>query len=487
MTSTGTSRWEGLYTRFRNAKTTASIIAVLLSLYLVGLLIPQKALFTGAEYEAWRTQYPSLSRVVEVLQLNEIYLSPITVFFLALFFVNLVAVIVHRAPLILQRIYLGPRSPRSIDLDLLKRRPRVWTITVPKGGPDLVQEVRRFFKRRFWSFLDTPSPRSLLAVRNRYSPVGFLLFHLSFLLCLVGGLFVMYTRFSGELVLTEGQEFNADMKQFHKITRDPKIFKALPPLAIQVERVQPKYEKDASGKDVGTDLDILLKVKYWDDTRDETAKINEPIKRGPVSILAHDIGVSPLLVVRTSDGKTVDGGYVSLKVLNDNEDSFQFEGLPFTFFIRFYPDHLIEKGRDSSRSQYLRNPVIHARIQDGDTVLHEDNLPLGRTFAFRSLSLSFEDVRYWVNFRIIREYGNVPLFVGFLCGAIGLIMRLVFYQKTLHVAVEYLEQHNRLWIEGWSEYYQHSFHEDMTAMMADLRTALEGAFGSAVAAGGGPR
>ena len=296
----------------------------------------------------------------------------------------------------------------------------------------------------------------------------------------------MYTRFTGELVLTEGQEFHADMNQFHRITRDPKIFKALPPVSLQVERVLPKYEKDpATGKEVGTDLDVQLKVKYWDDIREEVAKVNEPIRRGPLTILAHAIGVSPLLVARTADGRTVDGGYISLKVLNDQEDSFQFDGLPYTFYVRFYPDHVLKDGRDSSQSQYLRNPVIHVRIQEGESNRYEGTLLLGQAAAFGSLSLSFEDIRYWVNFKVIREYGNVPLFIGYLFGAIGLIMRLVFFQRTLQIALEDQGQTRRIWIAGRSEYYQHSFEEDLANMVTDLSAALERTFGSAAREQGG--
>lgn len=474
-------RRAGIYTIFRSSKTTATIIAALLSLYLIGLLVPQKTLFRSVtEYEAWKTRYPLFSRGVELLQLNEIYVSPVTIFFLALFFLNLVTVLAYRVPLVFQRAYLGRRKEGAFDVELLKKRPGVWTITVT-GRRDAAPEIRSFLQKRLWSFIGTRSPSALIAVKNRYSPFGFLLFHVSFLLCLVGGLFVMYTRFSGELVLTEGQQFNADLKQFHKITRDPKIFKALPPVGIQVNRVLPKYEKDpVTGKDIGTDLDIQLKIKYWDSVNDEVAKINEPIKRGPLVVLAHDIGVSPLLVLRAPGGKVIDGGFISLKVLKEQEDSFQFDGLPYTFFVRFYPDHVVKDGVDASRSQYLRNPVIRIRVQKGKEDVYEGALRIGQAASFDSDTLYFEDIRYWVNFKMIREYGNTPLFAGYLCGAIGLIMRLVFYQKSLRIVLEDRGQEQRIWIEGRSEYYQHSFEDDMTIMMADLRAALERTFGSAV-------
>lgn len=75
------------YQFFRRPKVTIFIIAVLLALFLVGLIIPQKVLFTSrAQFDQWNADHPALAGVINALRLNEVYVAPITVFFLALFF-----------------------------------------------------------------------------------------------------------------------------------------------------------------------------------------------------------------------------------------------------------------------------------------------------------------------------------------------------------------------------------------------------------------
>lgn len=462
-------RGKRFFTFFRSARVTVAVIAVLSLLFFTGLIVPQKAFFqSGAAYDRWKEQYPLFSALAEFLGLNEIYTAPITVFFLVLFFANLFVVLASRVPVVLRRAYLLDADRANVDRVALKRDPGTRTIEIAKAGAgDIAARAAQALKRRFWFPVGPADGRSFTAVKNRYSPLGFLFFHMSFVLCLVGGLLVMYTRFSGNLVLTEGQEFHSDLKQFRTITRDPKVLKELPPISLSLKRVVPRYDRG-----VPTDLDVNLSIIYRGESDDRTMKINQPVKKGAVSLLAGNIGVSPLFVLKTQSGRYIDGGFVSLKVLQGEEDSFAFQGVPYTFYVKFYPDYAAEEGKEFSRSKELKNPVTRLRVQKGARIVAEGRLGLGRSVAFDSLALSFEDIRYWADFLIVREYGTVPLFLGFALGAAGLVMRLIFYQKTVKVLVEDGGQHCLLLILGHSEYYQYSFAEEMDRLAGALAGIL---------------
>lgn len=462
------------YRFFKSPKMTVIIIAVLSTLYTLSLVIPQKVLFlTRTEYEAWKAGAPLLAAIAEATRLNEITVAPVTMFFLSMFFVNLVIVLGTRIPGVLQRAYVFRRGLPLIDRDVLKKSPTVRCIAVSKDHAAPFPGIRRFLKKRFWSVPDGQAPDSLFAIKNRYSPFGFLLFHVSFLLCLIGGLLILYTRFTGHLMLTEGQVFNADLKQFRKINREPKIMKALPAVGINLERVSTHYEKDAAMKKyVTTDLDVKMQISYKNTIDDVVVRINQPVNLGALSILAEQIGVSPLFVLRSSEGKELDGGYINLNVLHGGEDSFQFEGSPYTYFIKLYTDYAVKDGVEQSLSKELKNLMVRIRIEKEKKVVYEGRMGMGERVSFDAYSLSFEHIRYWVDFLVIREYGDIPLFMGFLFGVIGLIMRLVFYQKTLKIAVEDAGQEWLIWIDGWSEYYPNSFSDDLTALVADLKNEV---------------
>jgi len=420
------------------------------------------------QYVTWKANYPLISGFIEFFRLNEIYVAPVTVFFLTLFFINLIVVVGYRVPVVLRRAYIIRKDTLNINIESVKTDPNVKEIVIPKGYRENVyNDLRAFFRKRLWFVADAEAGRSFLAVRNRYSPLGFLLFHLSFLLCLIGGLFVMYTRFSGNLVLTEGQGFDADITQFRRITRDAKIFKALPSVGLNLEKVIPKYEKDKA-----VDLTVLVKVKYWDKVKDETVKINQPVKRGAVTLLAENVGISPLFILKTEGGKEITGGYFSLNVLNGAEDSFEFENMPYRIFVKFYPDYAVKGGKEVTNSKDIRNPFAHLRVEEKGKVLYEGSIGMGQEAVFDSMHLYFEDARYWVNFLFVREYGNLPLFIGFLSGVIGLIMRLVFYQKTLRICVAHEGQESLVYVLGQSEYYKYSFQEEMERLVSDLKAVI---------------
>ncbi|MBI5640911.1 MAG: cytochrome c biogenesis protein ResB [Nitrospirae bacterium] len=469
------------YRFFRSPKATIIIIAVLTGLFFTGLVIPQKRFYQSrADYERWKTDNPNISFILESLKLNEIYVSPITIAFLGLFFANLAVVVGHRIPVVLRRAYLLDRARPDPDFSRIKDGPDVRAIVLrrflraghdsPGSGEkeDIVREITGFLSKRLWSIIHMGDGRSLLAVKNRYSPLGFLFFHLSFILCLVGGLLLTYSRFSGKLLLTAGQDFYSDMTEFREI-REPRIFKAIPPIGIRVDQVEPSYEGG-----IGTDLKVRMRFRYKNEEQDVLVKVNEPVKKGPVAVLASNIGVSPLFVLRASDGREISGGYFILRVLKGQEDSFEMPSLPYKFHVLFYPEYAVDNGKEYSKSLELKNPVVHLRIERDEKTVYEGNLGIKKAASFDGLQVAFEDVRYWVDFMVIREYGTAPLFIGFILGCLGLVMRLVFYQKELRFYLETSEDGYKVYVAGKSEYYIHSFREDLDELVRDLQKTLTG-------------
>jgi hypothetical protein len=458
------------YSTFTSPRVTAAIIAVVMLLFFTGLIIPQKSLIlsSGGDYGTWRAQYPLIASGIELLHLNEIYTAPITIFCLALFFSNLVAVLIRRVPVIIQRMYLSKKGLAELDGDTLKKRSGALMVESPQGSSATIALLKKKMKGRFWSCFDLQPGQSFVAIKNRYSPIGFLLFHLSFILCLAGGLLVSYTRFSGNLVLTEGQRFDSDMKAFYKVTKQPKIFQALPSIGIDLEKVNARYVKD-----VAVDLDVRMKVAYLDNEENVIVKINQPVRRGSTAILAQNSGMSPLFILSAPGGKEIDGGYFSLNVQEGGEDSFEFPGRPYRFFVRFYPDHAVEDdGKDYSRTREINNPVAHVRIEKEKKTMYDGYLRLGERIKFDNIFLGMNDVRRWVDFLIVREYGTIPLFIGFLFGVLGLLLRLVFYQKILYVSVEGDENRCFVWIDGRSEHYTYSFNQELSLLQLELAKAV---------------
>jgi hypothetical protein len=454
---------------FKSVRFTAIILSLLILIYFIGLIIPQKWMFdTREDYLKWVDSAP-LNRFLDFIRFTEIYLSPLTVTLLMFFFLNLLLVTINRVPVILRKAYVN-FGPEPFNIDELKKRHNVRVLSVNLPVDAITEMLMSFLRKHRWHVFRHEGTRAITAVKNRYSPLGFLFFHLSFFLLLLGGILLTYTRFSGNLALTEGQTFYNDIKQFHRITRNAKILKQLPSLGLYLNRVYPFYEND-----VPTKLVIDLQVNYEGNVRDEVLRVNEPIKRGPMSIIAKSIGVSPLFVVRAPSGRVIDEAYVSLNVLKGQEDHFQFEWhRDITFYVKFFPDYIIENGVEKTKSIELKNPAIHLRFERKGEIAHEGTIRLGERYDLGMFSIGFEDIRYWAEFIVVREYGRLPIVAGFLLASVGLIMRLVFFQKRLRVAIEREDDKPVLYIEGRSEYFHHSFKEEMERVIKDFDNSLKG-------------
>ena len=453
---------------FKGVKLTAAVIALLILIYFLGLILPQKWMFDTRDlYELWKEK-SIFNQFIDFIGFTEIYLSPVTIVLLALFFINLLTVTLYRIPVILKRAYLQGDMP-NFSGPVLKGGKEVKILATDRAPSILAGELREFFKKKRWWFHEGKREHTYVAVKHRYSPIGFLFFHLSFFLCLIGGIVLTYTRFSGNLPLTEGQRFEGAMSQFRVISSDPNIMKQLPALSLHLEKVQPVYENE-----VPTELTAILTIQYEGELSKEIIRINEPVNRGAMSIIAESIGVSPLFIVRGPSGSQIDAAYVSLNVLGGEEDTFQFEtDKRFTFAVRFYPDFVRDRGAAATKSIEMKNPAILLTAGKDGKVIYQGVIKLGEYADLGVYSIGFEDVRYWVEFLIIREYGKIPLIAGFILAAIGLIMRLVFFQKRLRIAIEEGKEGTVLYMDGKSEFFQYSFQEELNALADGVEVYIE--------------
>ena len=455
---------------FRSLRLTAIVIALLIFLYLLGLVTPQKWMFkTKQQYDAWLSE-SFIYRVADFIGFTDIYMSPITLTLLAIFFINLAVVITGRVPHVLRKSYIrgapAARKPEAI------KSSSTGLVTTSSLSPEVAAGALKKATGKLGYYLvpqkETEGVGVFTAVKNRFSPLGFLLFHLSFLFCLVGAILVSYTRFSGALALTVGQEFNGDMRQYHRIDRQPKAFRVLPHLGLKLMEVYPTYEEDVPSR-----LVAVLMVNDGVKTVREVININEPLRRGGLTILANKIGISPLVEILGPSDRPIDGAYVALDVLRGKADTFKFDTDPrYDFSVLFYPDYEVVDGIERSRSVEIRNPYFHLTIRKEGEIEYDGTVRPGELAPFGMFNLKISDIRYWVEFLVIREYGMYPLYLGFALASIGLVMRLVFYQRRMDVVIEPSPSGTVIYMDGRSEFFPIAFKEEKARFMLEFEKRM---------------
>ncbi len=295
-----------------------------------------------------------------------------------------------------------------------------------------------------------PGERTFWGVKHRTAPLGFLLFHLSFLLLCGGGVLIYYTRFVGSVVLSEGQEFQG---QYSKVVRQPPLG-GPPPLEFTVEKVDPRFEQ---GEPVY--LGARFRFSQAGASSIRPARVNHPARWGTASLLVNQAGLAPVLWMQDAAGFTVDRVVVPVRK----------RGAPPTEVsladgrTRLYARPLDEAIAFPDREALSDTPMRLMVTQDS-LVVFDDRLRPGEAATLQDGRLVLEELRYWVGFTVVAERGGGLLIAGFAIGIVGLIWRLLWYRREVALTWDERQFH----LVGRSEFFSGRFQEELRSIRSTL-------------------
>ena len=500
------------------------ILLLILSIVLLaGILIPQKGFDSEDGYQTLLESHPRLVSLLDMLGLTGIHSSPLWFILVALLTINITLCTLFRvAPLIRRFRPEAPSPSELINLNLPPpptplpqgscpepfdftqdrlvegegvRRGSLFSLDSEHSPQELLARLRsRLISRRYRIWVDTPPPTplpqgegekgkkipptppfskggiredvystkekslSFRAVKNRLAPFGSLIFHLSFIVFLIGGIISIKTKFVRNVILAEGQSLSSREIAEGKVR--------VPDLRMRVEKINPVYE----GKSYLTDLSSRVKIYHDRKENDVTIKVNRPFTYKSMSILIKDFGITPLYILRDAKGKELDGAFVNLSVLGPgSEDHFPIAGTPYTAYVKFFPDYVLEEGEHSSRSHLPRNPAFQLEVKEGERIAFEGLIMRGEQASFDDFSLTFPRVRYWGRFTFIKDRGKSIIFAGFFIALIGLVWRLLFYRKEIVGLIAQHDKGSKLQVSWKSDLNPKLFAEEVKSLLQDIR------------------
>lgn len=419
-------------------KFTIVLICLLGVIFAVGLWIPQIHLVKDI-YLQWYHNDPRLVEMLDTFGLTTIYTSPITVALWVLFFVNLALVLWQRMPLVKHRIALS--DAKITDPDKSPGYPFRSSYPVLDGadGSELLKRLRK----KHYTVLGDAS--SFYAVKNRLSPIAFVLFHVSFYLVLLGGLISVYTQFIGYVDLAEGESFHGELSRYNaKPPVSMPAFGSPPAAAFTVAGIYPRVKGN-------TPTGITVKL-LDDDRSSHEVGINTPYTKGATSFVFKHLGMAPHFVLKDSAGRQVDEALARLDVLRLTPDKFSLGGYDFT--ATFYPDFTLSDGKRATKSMEFNNPTFYIVVEKDGKQVGEGVVPKNGVLEFAGNRLEMPELRYWVRFYVITQRGLPILYLGFAIACIGVIWRMIFYKRELVGAVRETGNGRELVVAGRSEYYK---------------------------------
>ncbi len=302
---------------------------------------------------------------------------------------------------------------------------------------------------------------------------GSALFHASLVAVFAGALISGLTRFSGYILLTEGQTLFLDDASFLRTPDRPKVGGSFPPAAVSLGRLAPEYRDDRYL--VGLNADVELRdgngELVWG-----SAGVNRPMAYQGFQFHLERVGFAPAFLIRDTSGRDLLDAYVNLVVLReDQEDSFRVPGTGLVVRARLYPDFRPHLGFPATRSPIPRNPVLDLVVMDRGRTSYSGLAPLGQTVHFGEYTLAFSDLRYWGYFGVTRDWGLPVVTAGMFLAVLGLFVRFFFYEKSVCVEVRRDGRGSEVALHGRSRYFPAFLEEELDRMRESL---TPGAFGS---------
>lgn len=382
-----------------------------------------------------------------------------------LFFLNLLICEIKWIPVVIRRCRKPKPPEHKEDIERFRHRRRI-------GGSEVsVEDVATVVRRKGYK-TDVrdygPCDREqcneelkdkrqfsklLYASRGRFSPMGNLLFHLSFLFLLLGfGISALY-RFDGTVILAEGQGTIGQSIGYVSIEKTNLL--SVPEPFFEVSEIVPAFWME---KLLFTDL--MAEVVF--DGEKGITRLSQPLTIDNTKVSITGLGIAPEYLLRDRDGKEVDNGFVNLNIfMPGSEDWFVIPGTSYRVILSYYPDFEQSGNRITTRSMNPLNPVFRVKVFKGERRLYNGIVKPGEEVSFANVRLSFPSFKYSGIFRVLQDRGFIFIWIGLIMMIAGLIWRFLFYKKEIVV----FDNHNgERYIAGTSDFYNRLFDVEVESM-----------------------
>jgi len=442
----------GLFRAFISARSTILLLCLLALLLLLNVALPQENVVGAERFAEMTVGRPVAHFVLVTLGLGRMPVSPVFLTVLSLFFLNLLAVLISRIGPTWRRVALKARSDKG--LQAWSRLEEAHSIPRPAGWS--VAEAARTL-RGFGYQVRRPGERTLWAVKHRTAALGFMLFHISFLLICAGGVSIYYTRFVGSTFLSEGQQFQG---HYNQIIRSRPMGPP-PELPVTLESVDARFDR---GEVVH--LGAAFRFQQGSASVTRNARVNHPAHWGPTSVLVNRAGLAPVLWLQDAQGFTLDRIVVPARTLTGPPTDVTLgDGRVVAFILP------LDAGTPFPSRDELPSASMSFRITLDSRVVFDGELSPGQAAEFEGGRLVLQEFRYWVGTTVVSERGGGILIAGFTLGIIGLIWRLLWYRRE--VAVTWDEREIRL--VGRSEYFSGRFQDELKTILHTLQRGSDNA------------
>lgn len=279
-----------------------------------------------------------------------------------------------------------------------------------------------------WRFVKEGGLTSLSGPRA-FRQTGFLLLHLSLITLLAGGFLSAAASFDGYILLTEGQGFTGRPESYLRRVQGPLHSDRWLKFSVRLEKVLTKYEKKRYLVDVASTLEVLEQNRL---VTSAVLRINQPFSHKGLAFTQDKTGFSPRLrILDKKSGRQLLNSFVALQTFDTPDGRNYRDYLPLPIFdsrfiVTVYPNFGMKNGRAIKVGDEPDNPLLIIETEDrsGQTALLKQ-VRLGEKIAIGDHIVSFEELRRWSAFRVVRDPGYFIVCVSLWLGLGALLLRYI--------------------------------------------------------------
>ena len=292
-----------MWREFRSMRTALVLLLALATAAIFGSLFPQKNI-SPQRVQQYAGEHPALASALDRLGLFDVFGAP---WFMAIYLAlltALVACLVPRVTAYLRLLRTRPHRPRP-QLDRYRNFASFRTTASAEQAVHLTGQVLR--RRRFR--LAAHAPGELSAEKGYLREAASLLFHVSFLVLLVGLAYGKGFGYRGQASIIEGETW-ADARINYDAFTPGRYFSvdALPPFSLRLDDFSNSFYDDLTPREYASRL-VALDAEGRQ-TQAQKVTVNRPMTVDGVRVFQSDYGYAPVVRVRTPSGEVLQDGPV---------------------------------------------------------------------------------------------------------------------------------------------------------------------------------
>jgi cytochrome c biogenesis protein len=454
-----------LWSAFSSIKLTLFLLILLAVTSIFGTLIPQQE----SAIRFAENLSPSLVRILDSLQLFDMYHSWWFRLIIGALAVNLTVCSLDRFPSSLKRFRASPSADREKPFENL---PPEKSLSVQPAFESVSIHVGDMLRNKYGKVerKDKEQAAYYLVQKGRFTHFGVYLVHFSVLLILVGGIAGSLFGFQAFVNIPEGEGID------RVLLRKNRVAKPLP-FAVRCEKFTVEFYPNGTPKEYRSDLVFL--------TNGEVAfqgplRVNHPITFQGITFYQSTYGTLPGNQVRLSLEREGDGqnSLVEAQVnkpfpLPGQEGEAAVTAVR-SDFMRLGPAVQLEIRPNGGEAMQLWVFKNHAMIEERFPGILE-RFPRLNPASFKPYTFFLEsmDSKYYTGLQVSRDPGVPLVWAGFVSIIIGLFVTFFLSHRMIWIRVSRREEGANVALAGMSSKNTVGLEREMGKLMMQIQSEVE--------------